>query len=75
MNAAHLKRVADLHRMLSDVQRAKSYNRTSLGTTVSVAGASPFNLDAGAAGYMLTALRAYLIDELTRLGVTELENV
>jgi enoyl reductase-like protein len=73
MNAAHLKRAADLHTMLASVKRATQYNRLSMYTTLAVAGTSPITLDAKVTDVILAAAKSHLTAELTRLGVTELE--
>jgi hypothetical protein len=73
LNAADLARAASLNKMRNDVTRAVQYNRLTMISTLSVAGTTPISLDAKVTEVMLAAAKDHLTAELTRLGVTGLE--
>ncbi len=73
MNATDLARAASLNKMRNDVDRAFQYNRSTMASSLSVAGTTPISLDAKVTEVMLAAAKSHLVAELTRLGVTGLE--
>ncbi len=75
MNAANLSKAARLNAMLNAARYASRRTNPVLETQISAAGRTPFSIDHKACVHILAALEAHLVAELTKLGVTELENV
>jgi hypothetical protein len=75
VNVYHLDKAAKLAKALADCRYAMKRNSAGTPTHVAVGGMTPFAINFEAGQYTLRALEAYLITELTQLGVTDLENV
>mgnify|MGYP000570656335 CR=1 FL=1 len=75
MNVFNLDKAAQMAKALHDCRYAMKRNSPGVPTNIAVGGMTPFAIRYEAGVYMLQALEAYLIAELTKLGVTDLENV